>query len=226
MTPRYDWQWDTNFLAAAAIRFHCWRNCACAEPDKEPGREDLSKKIWQFVQNGKLFATRENGVKMGPVAGGKRLRSGREILPPQKRFPGGGSSAGTCGRDGRQFCVERWPSSLLGPIPTAPPDPKNLDGVVVEDPDADVGQCVNHCTGQYDCNAGDGIDACDCTVLDPAAAKLYGVDPVTPPNLCLLVLQASATKGLHGRGLVEDRVCRCNVTYISPGCCGSRDGMV
>ena len=183
-----------------------------------------------FVQKAShfaLFMTKENGIKMGRLTAGKRLRSGREILPPQKKRPGERTSAGTCGEDGRQFCVEPWPSRLLGPVPTAPPDLRALDEVVIEDPDADVGQCGNRCTGQYDCNEGDHADgSCDCTVLDPVGAKLYGVDPVVPPSLCMLIVKGNGAVRLSGRGLEGDRVCQCNGTYASSRCCGSKDGMI
>ena len=229
MTPRHEWLWDTNFRASAAIRFHCWRNCACEEPDKTSGRKDLTKNVWHIVDNLAsygLFETKEYGVKIGSVTGGKRLRSGREILPPQKRD--GPSSAGTCGDDGRQFCIEPWPTDLLGPIATAPPNPAGLDGVLIEDPDADVGRCGNHCTGQQDCFVDDGVPGCDCNVLDKEGIALYGVDPVFPPDICLGVASGSMMGTLGGRSFEENgsAISRCNSTYVSSKCCGSEDGFI
>ena len=43
-TPRYEWTWGGgNFLGSAAIRYHCWQRCACAQ---NPTKGNLTSSLF------------------------------------------------------------------------------------------------------------------------------------------------------------------------------------
>ena len=229
MTPRVDWLWDTNFRASASIRFHCWRNCLCARDGGHPTGGNLTRSVWRFVYNHEMFATAEDGLAYRDVAAYDRTGGSMRWFQTI-REPRGGSdipSAGTCGADGRQFCVERWPTDILGPVPKAPPSPYTNETAPTS-----IAKCGYHCSSQQDCNTGEGTTICDCKEPSMEEKVRYGLDPVFPTWICVAAVTATVNKYLPGdlanRNLepVKSHECRCNSTYISQYCCGSKDGMV
>ena len=193
----------------------------------------------------------------GSIDYGKRskLSSGiydaiANVLPAQDSQGGaGGSTSGTCGADGRQFCPAPWPLAEFGPIPRAPPSSTELGPppVVGVDGTKNLTVCGNKCSGQSDCTASNDDYGCDCAFPNAEDAQALGLDPVAPPSICLSLdkvtfglstsVSALSLVSLVGRNEValapryvdEQGVpyqCRCNTTYVGNECCGSRDGMV
>ena len=201
----------------------------CARDGGNPRGDDLTRTVWRFVYNHEMFATAEDGVAYRDVARYNRI-GGSMRWSNTIREPRGGSdmpSAGTCGADGRQFCVERWPTHILGPVPKGPPKP------YTEEPaSTNVAKCGNPCSGQSDCDAGEGTATCDCKEPSTEEKVQYGLDPVFPAWICVAAVTTTVNKYLHGelanRNLepIKSHDCRCNSTYISQSCCGSKDGMV
>ncbi|KAL9637451.1 MAG: hypothetical protein Q9164_002177 [Protoblastenia rupestris] len=254
LTPRFDWKWGGgNFFFSAAIRYHCWKNCRCA--DYEPGKgrvNNPTSKVWQFVRQPEvdMIQKDDGSIVLGSALAGfgqagslnnsdqGPSRQQLQILPPQS---GPMPPSGTCGADSRQFCPSAWPSDILGPIPQGPPKvetqaqaqpdpaPTSLFPGLPKPP-----KCGNSCTGQKDCNiTGDGNTGCNCQEVQPGAkeVRLYGLDPVFPGRVCLPILLTATVKSLlkgqvGSRSLSEVRDCWCNSTYLSSNCCGSADGVV
>lgn len=101
-TPRYDWTWN-NFFVSASLRFYCWQRCACS---LAPTRENTTStpsttKLWAFVRRHEISHNQDGSYT---VEGAGSRSSELQVLPPQNSL---GTSAGTCGADGRQFCNAR-----------------------------------------------------------------------------------------------------------------------
>ncbi|KAI9675033.1 MAG: hypothetical protein M1817_001439 [Caeruleum heppii] len=250
-TPRVEWTWD-NFLASAAIRFHCRRYCRCSLADPGlPGNR--TQPLWQFLAGWQLVQKRNGATQLQRTG---HDQSVMEVLPPQS---GAGPSAGGCGPDGKQFCPTPWPKDLLGPIPRVPPgsnftvspvfrtDASESDVIGTPDPtfsdsatspnvafndsqtlDA-LGTCGGRCTNVKDCGPGDSDTACTCRIPNWVEIIKAGLDPVFPLAICFTVAKQMAAAH-HSRDIgnvsMESAPCPCNATYISHGCCSSSDGMI
>ncbi|KAI9669836.1 MAG: hypothetical protein M1817_004577 [Caeruleum heppii] len=124
-------------------------------------------------------------------------------------------AAGTCGPQRNELCAQRWPTDVLGPIPTAPPgaSPRELsvpDGrwPIALDPTmnpsttpadlagsvtpAELPTCGATCRSNQDCRGNGEPSSCRCLAIGEPVARQAGVDPVFPPALCLIF---SATLG-------------------------------
>lgn len=172
------------------------------------------------------------------------------ILPAQN---GPNSPSGTCGADRKQFCPQKWPTELLGPVPRAPPNATDVvrpaAAAVAPNPDdrsnayhsindnssdkknnQNLTTCGNTCRGPLDCSASDDEKACVCAFPTAEDSRTLGLDPVVPAAVCLVLMHASfgGKGGLIGRGGggVMGRDCLCNGSFVHEACCGSQDGMV
>ena len=225
LTPRPDWKWGGgNFFFSAAVRYHCWKNCRCADYESERGQiHNPTSKVWNFVRQPQMdMIQKDDGsIVLGSASAGSgqagssntseqgTSRQQLQILPPQS---GPMPPSGTCGADSRQFCPSGWPSDILGPIPQGPPGVETKAHVQVQtQAQADPApanpfpgllkppQCGNRCTDSKDCNiTGDGNTGCNCQEVQPGAkeVRLYGLDPVFPGKACLPILLTAAAKSL------------------------------
>ena len=242
MTPRYEYTWGGGqFFLAASIRTYCYAHCYCNSVGK--ARTSRSRfAIWQFIRNHQLVLHGDGSIdygRRGPLSTGiyNKLAT---VLPPQNGA--GGSTSGTCGADGKQFCPAPWPLVEFGPIPRAPPYSTDIVRPPTSGADAtnDLTVCGNRCSGQSDCNNSVDNYSCDCAYPNSEDAQTLGLDPVAPPSICLslasvnfglstlstlLIPRGEETLGEVGEQRAPYR-CRCNATYTGNECCGSRDGMV
>ena len=129
----------------------------------------------------------------------------RDNSPAQQ----GRGPSGTCGADRSQFCPQPWPSSLLGPIPSAPPDATEIVAPSPADPPPSSSSsssassnngkpgltvCGNRCEGPQDCGQPQqtkGTDAahqCVCAYPNAKDARTLGLDPVSPASVCLALV--------------------------------------
>ena len=233
MTPCYEYTWGGgDFFLASSLRTYCYAHCYC----NSVGKDHTSRRrwtTWQFLRNHELVLHGDGSMdygRRGPLDQGiyNRIAS---VLPPQTGA-GGGNAAGTCGADGKQFCLAPWPLAEFGPIPRAPPY-----STEISPPQApgNLAVCGNKCSGPKDCAPTFGFYACDCAFPNAEDAQVLGLDPVAPPSICLAL--DNVNFGLHSslihrdepRYVDEEGVpyqCRCNTTYVGNECCGSRDGLV
>ena len=136
-----------------------------------------------------------------------------------------------------------WPNSALFPecLRTRP---KSLQPPVADaDRTKNLTVCGSKCSGQSDCKASLDGYGCDCAFPNTEDARTLGLDPVSPPSICLdldkvnfgLLSSSLSLVLLNGRDekshrYVDERgklyQCRRNTTYIGNECCGSSDGMV
>lgn len=86
---------------------------------------------------------------------------------------------------------------------------------------------------RQDCGSSDVMESCSCAIPSPADSRTLGLDIVDPVAVCLILAMTTISSPLNGRsvsGYVDEREiayqCRCNLTYTSNECCGSRDGRV
>ena len=93
--------------------------------------------------------------------------------------------------------------------------------------------CGSYCNGPQDCGSSDVTESCFCAIPSPADSRTLGLDIVDPVAVCLILAMTTISSPLNGRsvsGYVDEREmayqCRCNSTYTSNECCGSRDGRV
>ncbi|KAI9680095.1 MAG: hypothetical protein M1817_005111 [Caeruleum heppii] len=236
MTPRVEWTW-ANFLASAATRYHCWQHCRCSSGPRPENRTVAP--MWRFLENADLV-TRADGtvdiaVKKQSGQSGLSPSSTTKINVLPARAGENYRSAGTCGTDGRQFCKVPWPSSLLGPIPTAPPQAIPPDSPSAETSSSEVPypQCGTTCISNQSCRGDGSPKGCRCVAATLDDAKAQGLDPVFPSALCLVTTfvaanAAAKVKPLGGRSAegLPPLACACNQTYVSQACCGSPDGMI
>jgi hypothetical protein len=241
MTPRLDWTWGGNLLYSAAIRYHCWKYCLCSNPQNGTlsngtnVRPYSTYKIWDLLDTAArhvgIYST-SNGSVQFQATGSSGQSSSIQILPDQ---PSSNPPSGTCGPDGRQFCKATWPSDVAGPPPVAPPLIPTLQYNASN-------SVVGHCGVSKTCSTSSGCspddDTCKCMIPESKTAQEYGVDPIFPPSLCLMIatfsVHTSKTGGkrnlkshefpLNSDG--EPWKCVCNSTYASPACCMSNDGLV
>ena len=126
----------------------------------------------------------------GPLPHGLFQKLGT-VLPLRDGAGGsGGGTADTCGADGKQFCPSPWPVAELGPIPRAPPYSTEIvqpsaivGGQVVKDRNLTV--CGIKCNGPKDCSLSMDTYGCDCAFPNAEDAHWLGLDPVSPPSVCL-----------------------------------------
>ena len=224
MTPRLDWTWGGgNFFAAASIRMHCIRYCRCTSwPNGRTTNNTYLNGLWNFI-GGAQLALRPSGQIDLQSTSNAHLAT---VLPAQNDP---GSTSGTCGVNGNQFCPQPWPTPLLGPIPRSPPDATDI---VRPGPNPGTNNnlttCGNKCQGPQDCGGVDDEKACACAIPSGEDAKALGLDPVFPVAVCLVLMHSNfgGKGGLIGRREGKPWRCLCNVTFAHGECCGSRDGMV
>ena len=247
MTPRYEYTWSGgSFFLSASLRTYCYAHCYCSSV----GKARTSRRrfvVWQMLRNHQLVMHGDGSMdygKRGPLSHGIYSKIAT-ILPPQDPGKGaGGSSAGKCGADGRQFCPEPWPLEEFGPVPRAPPYSSEIlppVGPPAVDGTKDLTVCGNRCASNRECSSVLDFYACDCAYPNEGDARALGLDPVAPPSICLALNKVAfgLVSGLVGRdgdgieklGRYVDEEgtpyrCRCNATYTGTECCGKRDGMV
>ena len=222
MTPRYDWTFAVNFLAALSIRFHCKLNCRCSGT-APPVSNPATGTFWQVLAQAVVSQQSDGSISFrgySPLAGRTVIR---QILPPQGQGPENFHRAGTCGTDGRQFCEEPWPA-VFGPPPGPTPPPVKISGDS-EGPR----QCGNVCSGPLDCSSSDPTAGCFCAVPSPMDAERLGLPPTTPGKVgavCLAFAGISHTSDLNGKrdlGLIDSQGnpyrCLCNETHFAAECC-------
>ena len=100
------------------------------------------------------------------------------MLPAQN---GPGSSSGTCGANGTQFCPQAWIEGLLGPILGAPP---NVTDIVNSTASTNLTMCDDKCSGPQDCRPSDSDHDCSCAYPSPEDAIKLGFDLLFPTALC------------------------------------------
>ena len=183
MTPRLDWTWSgatgSDFFLAAAVRFHCWKNCRCRHSTTIKNYFDPSIRMWEF-----LLERLPPGDVM-PVGSGNLYPMGSSTdskgKPRAGYQPGSGPSTACSTNASDLGCIVPWPTELLGPVPgqvlalgtlkPAPPGTAIL-------PEGKM--CGNACSTTGDC----GLD-CICRVPSVDEAHALGVDPIAPTSLCL-----------------------------------------
>ena len=226
MTPRLDWTWN-NFFASAAVRFYCWRHCAC---NLAPNRDNKTTALWKFT----------NDHEMTSAFGGRwsvqNVNNGNEeliILPAQSE--GGKPTSGTCGADHRQFCTFPWPEHILGDIPLYPPD--TTEAVKPVPPSTDLTVCGSSCVGNPNmCKSGGDLFSCFCALPSIEDAALLGLNYFSTGAICLVLASVSsqmASSDLGRRDFTpkyidqqgNPYICPCNATYAGNKCCGT-DGMI
>ena len=241
MTPRYEFTWGGgNFYLAASLRTYCYAHCWC----NSVGKSKTSRKnftLWQFLRNHQIVSLGSGAMdygKRGPLTKGVYEKLG-SILPPQDGPEG--PTSGKCGEDGKQFCPAPWPEEQLGPIPGSPPQVTDIlpPTVARADGKKDMTVCGNRCDGPKDCKTSLDYYACSCAFQNQEDARIPGLDPVSPPSVCLSLNKVTfgllPGSRLSGRGekateYVDEAgvpyKCRCNGTYTGNECCGSGDGTV
>lgn len=216
MTPRWDWTWSSSgtFLNTASLRFHCWKNCLCAQPSKKPNYNDPLIPMWDFMlkrlpESG-FSVTKGNRNPLGSStdAKGKIKNSASEGNLPATQCATGSGDSGTCSIP--------WRTDIMGPIPDSvaklsPPKPLSPDW----NPNK---QCGNRCDSNSDC----GSD-CLCKVPSTEEAHSLGLAPSPAIAFCITFASVFGRSLDQTLGQVE---CLCNATYISTACCHSRDGRV
>ncbi|KAI9676056.1 MAG: hypothetical protein M1817_000799 [Caeruleum heppii] len=219
-TPRLDWTFTYALGPSLAIRSYCHSQCHCKAPKKK--ERHVGTKVWRFVEEFESI-TMEGGSMQLYRTGSSSGDSLLEILPSQTEEQ---PSSGTCGADGRQFCVKSWPTALLGPVPRKPPA---VRASAVPKPPAPPAQCGTTCTTQKECKSTDPNADCACIAPTFAEARKAGLDQIFPQASCLVIAAEKFSEGLMGRDVdaqSEEPACVCNSTYISQGCCSSEDGMI
>lgn len=220
MTPRLDWTWDgaggASFFLAAAIRFHCWKNCLCADRTKKKNYIDPQLRMWEWLMTSlpdRNIIPTGNGNKY-PL-GSSTNAKGKPRTDPRGSNSPSAQCAANLGHDAPR-CTSPWPTDILGPMP------KPIRDLALPQPPSPVGWeqtkiCGNDCSSNNDCGAN-----CLCRFPSVEEAHAFGVDPVAPRALCLDV------PSVLGRSLETQKGtgCLCNSTYIAPACCHSRDGIV
>ena len=228
MTPRFDWTWSGgNFFATASIRFFCWQRCSCTnDPSKDPIKTDTGRRLWIFVF-GHQLTQRSDGAMDVQTSNPTGLRSSIQILPPQQ---GAGSSSGTCGVNGTDFCPRAWDERVYGPIPRAPP---NATDIIKPTTDTNSTVCGNRCHSSSDCGTTDSEYSCSCAFPSIEDARKLGLDPVYPAAVCLALFVTSVQSNLGGRSVqsfVDARgvphTCRCNETVTGRECCATTNGVL
>ncbi|KAL8923192.1 MAG: hypothetical protein Q9208_004755 [Pyrenodesmia sp. 3 TL-2023] len=220
MTPRLDWTWDGagggSFFLAAAIRFHCWKNCLCADRTRKKNYVDPQLRMWEWLMTSlpdrDIIPTgKGNNYPLGSStdAKGKPRTDSRGSNPPAAQC------AANLGHDDSR-CTSPWPIDILGPMP------KHIQNLALPQPPSRVGwdsnkACGNDCSSNNDCGA-----ECLCRLPSVEAAHTFGVDPVAPRALCLDITSV-LSRSLETQKGAD---CLCNSTYIAPACCHSRDGMI
>ena len=164
------------------------------------------------------------------------------------------SSSASAGAANDVLRPQAWPTSLLGPVPSAPPNATEVvkpgsagSGTKGGGKPSDMTVCGNKCEGVADCGSGNGTDhVCTCAYPNANDAKWLGLDPVMPMSVCLVLMNVAFGVGkmkgggdLNGRdvgnggvgqkyldGEGAEWLCRCNATFAHNECCGSQNGMV
>ncbi|KAI9669453.1 MAG: hypothetical protein M1817_004678 [Caeruleum heppii] len=122
MTPRLDWTWS-NYIFSTAIRAHCWTRCRCSDRSHH-GIGGVTN-VWPLlltvdvVTKGEKGDLPNGGVEMRVRDSDGSITTTIPIVPAHSGI--GLLAVGTCGPEKNNFCSEPWPSSVLGPTPTAPP---------------------------------------------------------------------------------------------------------
>ena len=263
-----------SFFASASIRLHCYLNCHCSLGQnnnlptarawqfveghqlavRDSGQIDLeaigdpSDSAQEGSSSGGDISSNSSSENEPPP---KRRKTTLMSVLPRQNAEGnrsgsrtGTAASGSCGSNGREFCPQPWPTSLLGAIPSAPPDSTEVvkpgpEVPVAKGAKADLTVCGNQCQGPYDCaSPGNDTDhVCTCAFPNTRDAKGLGLDPVMPVSVCLVLMTAAfGNKQVPGRLGGRDAspvdsegvewLCRCNMTFTHNLCCGSRDGMV
>ena len=209
MTPRLEWTWagvTGGFLVAAAVRFHCWKNCICSVPSRKPKQSDPLIPMWDWLFSAFPTQSLLPYTEGNANPDGSSTDADGEILT-KNAVSGGADSQGCYGNDLGQ-CTGYWPADILGPIPAVIDAlPKVITPIVAPSPPP---KCLNRCEHRNDC-----AGTCNCAF--PSAAEVLqfnlAVDPVFPPSFCLGL-------SLFGRSLENrNRECRCNGTYTGTSCC-------
>ncbi|KAL8916822.1 MAG: hypothetical protein Q9172_006092 [Xanthocarpia lactea] len=220
MTPRLDWTWDgaggASFFLAAAIRFHCWKNCLCADRTKKKNYVDPQLRMWEWLMTS--LPDRDiipTGIGNKYPLGSSTDAKGKTRTDSRGSNAPSAQCAANLGHDDSR-CTSPWPIDILGPIP------KQIQNLALPQPPSLVGWdsnkvCGNDCSSNNDCGA-----ECLCRLPSVEEAHTFGVDPVAPPALCLDIAS------VLGRSLETQKGagCLCNSTYIAPACCHSRDGII
>jgi len=244
MTPRYEYRWrGPSFFLAASLRTYCYAHCWC----NSVGRNKTATPkftVWQFLRNHQLVMHTDGSIDYGkrsPLSRGIYDKIAT-VLPPQSGSTQ--NTAGTCGPDGKQFCPSTWPTDVLGAIPRSPPFSTEIGAPVISSfqpanthPTKNMTVCGARCSAQSDCSTSVSGNTCDCAFPNPEDAGRLGLDPVSPPSICLALDTQTfgVLSTLFGRDEKIQRYvdeqgvpyrCRCNSTYTGNECCGSQNGMV
>ena len=210
---------------------HCKEHCWCRMKRKK-------KRPVELTINTDHVAVRGKNMKIIVVAQNTK-NPVVDVLPPQVGKPvvlswGLGYPAGTCGKSKKDFCPLQWDTKLYGPLALN----GDLDEKATPAGPRQLTQCGSRCNGPSDCHASGNAGTCACAIPGPSDARALGLDPVFPPAVCLFV--AAAIGNMNSRiggkrnldiSLPTDQdgnhvQCLCNVTYISPSCCGTNDGRI
>ena len=222
MTPRLDWTWGgaggEEFFLAAAVRFHCWKNCLCLRPDTTPIYFDPLMHMWEYLleklpPGGSIPTGTGNKYPLGSSTDSKGK--------PRTKFQGGNnppSAVCAATENGDSSCSLPWPVDILGPVPKVvaslglPQPPPTVVG------SSQNRACNNACSSNNDCGAN-----CVCRQPSVMEAHELGVDLVTPLSAMCLDIASLFGRSLESQGQIE---CLCNATYIAPACCHSRDVVI
>lgn len=248
MTPRYEWTWGgPNFFASAAIRTWCRMRCSCKKESskKDPWKQIFGSTVWNIIASQNIASNPDGSMT---IQGTDSQQSETQVLPAQPAARLNINAAGTCGRDGRQFCPSTWPTEILGDIKQmlTPPKATEIIAPPASPPTDKFTTCGRYCSSQSDCGPGDSQKDCFCGLPSPKDAHTLGLDPISPVSVCLVL--ALTVAGISGRdvpaidvdtsaqGYAQDShyldergqayQCPCNSTYISSSCCGVKDGRV
>ena len=185
--------------------------------------------IWNIVASQNIAQRSDGSLTLQNT---DSQQSELQVLPAQppinrlSNYP----PAGTCGRDGKEFCPTPWPTDILGPV-TQMQSPPNATLIVKDPTNQNFTKCGMYCDKAEDCGPSDSKDTCLCALPSYKDAKTLGLDPISSKTVCLALALAITT--ISGRDVPQyldeegsPYQCACNSTLISSECCGSKDGMV
>ena len=140
-----------------------------------------------------------------------------------------GSSSGTCGVNGTDFCPQAWDEHMYGPVPRTTP----ANATDIRKPPTGMNHtvCGNTYRSLSDCGSTDDKYSCSCAFRSFDDTRKLGLDPVYPVAACIVLFTAFFQSDLGGRsvqGYVDARgvphTCRCNEMEIGAECCGQSNG--
>ena len=205
--------------------YWCMTSCVCAAPDFKGKVRKPTTKI-----RGHGEVTKEADGSLTVRLKNKTDRSVKVFKLTGRSDTFSASTAKHCalGRDGEMWCfADLGPGELEAPPMYGPKDIfSHLDRSQSVLDNLGHGECGDPCQQPTDCDGGCGVCMIDQDAPD-SVSEYY--DPLAGRVLRHAISAVCASimiEKLGGRAATRPRVCACNGTYLSTGCCGSEDGMI